>query len=182
MDEVGFEHRCPNGEISISARDALVDRAGGLTHLEPEVPEQIEHVFYDLLPARSLLVGQQKKQIDIGIGRHLAAAVTAHGDQRQAVRCRRVGLRVDNIGDMGVNVGDELVDQKGSGCRSQRPVGFRLETAPDLRAASFQRLFEQRQHIGAFGRGLERSAQGLMIDDFALVSKPRHLPPYTSRG
>jgi len=50
--------------------------------LEAGIPKAIEHGFGDRLAPGGLLVGQQKKQIDVGAGRLQAAAIAAGRNDR----------------------------------------------------------------------------------------------------
>ncbi len=78
-------------QIGFGLAQAFLDRARRLADLEPEIPQQIEQQLDDLLGVRRLLVGQQKQQVDVGIGRQLAAAIAADRDQGQPLARGRVG-------------------------------------------------------------------------------------------
>ena len=81
---------------SLSAElDALVQRARRLAHLEAQIPEPIEQELGHLLVMRRRLVGVEEEDIDVGMGRQLAAAVATDREQRQLLAAGRVGDRVD---------------------------------------------------------------------------------------
>ena len=92
-----------------------------------------------------LLVGQQKQQVDVGIGRHLAAAVAADRDDRQFLAGGRVGQRIDPLGHDVIEDPDQLIDQKALFPDCARGMAFRLEAALDLGMAMRQRRLERRQ-------------------------------------
>ena len=93
---------------------------------------------------RGLLVGQQKQEIDVGIGRQLAAAIAADRDDGQLLALGRVGERIDPLGDKVIESADQLVDQKALLPDRARRMPFRLEAALDLGAPLRQRCFERR--------------------------------------
>ena len=107
-----LEERRADRQVRLGLAQAFVDRARRLADLEPEIPQEIEQVFDDLLGVRRLLVGQQEQQIDVGIGRQLAAAIAADRDERHPFARGRVGERIDPVGDEVVEHADQLIDQK----------------------------------------------------------------------
>ena len=101
MREVA-EHRCvpgnqprikqggPHGDIRIRLGQAFAHRPGGVPHLQPEVPEEVEHEFHHLLHGRrrflpaaaqaeqaTLAIGRQEQQVDIAERCQDRTAVTA---------------------------------------------------------------------------------------------------------
>ena len=84
-DEARFQNGGADRHVGARLADALVDVAGGMADLQPHVPQHVEHIFHDLLAPGRLLVGQEKKEIDVGSGRQRAAPIAADGDYRQAL-------------------------------------------------------------------------------------------------
>ena len=133
---------------------------------------------------RRLLVGQQKQQIDVGIGRHLSAPIAADRDDRQLLARGRVGQRVDPLGDEVVEHPDQLIDQKALFPDRSRGIALSLEAAANLGPAVRQRGLQRRQQDAAveprrLGRG-DRLRQFLSerppVDDVALPLDIGHQP------
>ena len=85
-DVARLQQRGADGLVALGVAQALLDRAGGVADLQPEVPQQVEHELDDLLAARRLLVGAQEQQIDVRQRRHLAAAEAAGRHHARAAR------------------------------------------------------------------------------------------------
>ncbi len=98
-DQARFQKRRADGHIFAGQAHAIVHRTDGLADLEAEIPKQVEDVFDHLLAVRRLLVGQDKQQIDIGLGRQFGAAVTTLCHQRHAFTLGRVGAAENLAGD-----------------------------------------------------------------------------------
>ena len=47
-DQTRFKHCCFRHHVGIRGRDCLFNRAGGMTNLEADIPEQIQHLFDNL--------------------------------------------------------------------------------------------------------------------------------------
>ena len=115
-----FKHRGADGEILAAQADAILDGARGVADFQLQIPQDVEHRFDDALGPAGDFVGIEKQQIDIREGRHLAAPVAAHGEDRQALCLGPVGHRVQPVGrdledqrdhavgDVGVAAGDRL--------------------------------------------------------------------------
>ena len=133
----------------MSVRDslsALIDGARGVADLQPQVPQQVEHVLHHALAPRRLLVGQQEQQIDVGEGREQAAAVAAGGDDGHVLGIGGVGGAVD-VGDrVVVDEADQLVLERGQafGAAPAVAVGGELPLRLDARGA--QQLLELVEH------------------------------------
>ena len=67
-NETGVQQRSAYRDVSAREFQRLLDIACSVAHLEPEVPQQIEHVFDDAFTPGRLPVRQQEKQIDVGVG------------------------------------------------------------------------------------------------------------------
>ena len=89
--EARFEEARADLQIVPGEAHAVVDRAGRLTDLEPEVPESVEQELDHLLGVRGALVGIEEQQVDIGIGCQLGAAVAADRRHRQPLARGRIG-------------------------------------------------------------------------------------------
>ena len=109
--ETGLEDRGADRVVGARQAYALVDVAGGVTDLQAEVPQHVEHVFDDLLARRRLLVGQHEQKIDVGARRQRAAAVAADRDDHHPFGRRRVVRPVHMGGGEIVEGADDLVHQ-----------------------------------------------------------------------
>ena len=89
--EARFEQARADLQVAAGEPQALVDRAGRLADLEAEIPQPVEQELDHLLGVRGALVGMQEQQIDVGMGRQLAAAVAADRDHREPLARGRVG-------------------------------------------------------------------------------------------
>ncbi len=108
-EEARLEDRGADGHVAARLADRLVDRARGVTDLQPHVPEAIEDGFSDLLAPRGLLVGQDEEQIDVGFRRHQAAAIAAGRDHRHALGAARDRRAVEMAGRRRIQDADDLV-------------------------------------------------------------------------
>ena len=121
---------------------AVFDRAAGVPDLQLQIPQDIEHRFDHAFGPRGDFIGRQKQQIDIGLRRHFAAPVAAHGDQRQALAFGRVGQRVQIGGGDIQSFTDQVIGQiaigAGRGARVKRGrfKGCLNRVAPDLLGGS----------------------------------------------
>ena len=131
---------------------AFFDRARRLADLQAEIPQQIKEVFDDLLGMWGPLVGQQKQEIDVRIGRQLSAPVPAHRDDRQTLARGRVGERVDLFGDQVEQHADQLVHQETLLAHHRGAIRRRLEAPADLGAAFDQRRLCRRDKGSAVER------------------------------
>ena len=186
-----FEHRCADRQIGLGKADAFIDGARGVAHLEPQIPQQIEHVFDHLLGVGGLLVGRQEQEIDVRMGRQLATAVAADGDDGEKLALRRIGERIEPLGREVVEHMDELIDGVSVRGVGLRPGGTVVEPLRHLLASIVQRPFQQAQHLGApaLGRAVrlggltDLGAERLAVDDGAFVVDGFHgLSDATSVG
>ena len=180
-DVARLEDGGADGEIGLGGGYGLVDRARRLPHLEAQIPQRVEHVFHHLLDMRRRLVGQQEEEIDVGIGRQLAAAVTADGDQRHLLARSGIGRRIDpGLGEV-VKRADDLIHQEGQRVRGFGAGGPGFETLLNHGAAGDQRLLEHGAHVLARGRARSRFGQRFefrlnraAVDDVARVGDRVH--------
>ena len=186
--EAGLEEGGANGVVLAGEADAFLHRARGVADLEPQVPQHVEHVFHQLLAVGRLLVGQQKHQVDVGMGRHLLAAVAAGGGHRHLLALGRIGRRVHVAQGEVVNGANQLVDQMGAGADGLGAGGaFVLEAAAHLGAAAGQGVLENledpplglRRIAGPLGEVVERPGQRLAVDDVARFMDAGHGLPRT---
>jgi hypothetical protein len=150
-----------------------------MADLHAEIPERIEHRFDDLLGPPRLLPGREKGDIDVGEGRHLAAAVTADREQRQTLRRGRIVDRVEPLGGEVEDQPQDLVGQErlggGSFAAARRML---LEPMRDLGAPRIERLAQQCHHrrpllrgAALVGQGRQRIGERAAIDDAASVGQ-----------
>ncbi|MGX1317974.1 hypothetical protein AB7M17_001427 [Bradyrhizobium sp. USDA 377] len=115
-EEACLQDRGADGHVAARLPDRFIDRARGVTDLQPHVPEAIEDGFGDLLAPGGLLVGQDEEQIDVRLGRHQAAAVAAGrhhrhplgaaGNRRAVEMTRR--RRIEDADDLVLHVAEPL--------------------------------------------------------------------------
>jgi hypothetical protein len=139
---------------------ALFDRARGMPHFQPQVPQEIEHELDQLLDARAGFVGPHEQQIDVRLRGKLGTPVAADGRDRHALGRRRIGQRIDvAVGEV-VDEPHDLVDQERARAHGLAAAGgAALETAADFRAARVQRGFKHVAHCSPPLLGLARKAQ-----------------------
>ena len=108
-DQAGIEKGGADGDVGACQLERLIDGARSVTHLQAEVPEQIEHIFDDALTPGRLLVGQQEQQIDVREGCQQTAAVAAGRHDGHVLGVGWIGGAVD-VGDgVVVDEADQLV-------------------------------------------------------------------------
>ena len=135
-DVARLEQRGAHGHVGLGLADHLVERAGGMADLQPEVPERVEHRFDDLLAPAGLLAGHDEADVDVGMRRHLAAAIAADREQQQPLAGGRVGARVEPLDGEGEQRLQHRVGQVGAGVGRLQPArGMDREAARDLGAA-----------------------------------------------
>ena len=105
----------------------------------PRSHKHVEDEFDDAFAPGRLLERTHEQQIDVGAGRQFAAAITAGGDDGDALRCRRVLCVVEMLGR-------EIVENLDRGVLhiGQRARGGEARQ----RAASTRRLDDARAHPG----------------------------------
>ncbi len=107
--EPGLEDRGADRHVAARLADRFVDRTGGVADLQSHVPQAVEDGLGDLLAPRGLLVGQDEQQIDVGFGRHQAAAVAAGRNHRHALGAGGDRRAVEVAGRGGKQDADDLV-------------------------------------------------------------------------
>ncbi|MGY3405279.1 hypothetical protein ACVWZV_001392 [Bradyrhizobium sp. GM5.1] len=107
--EARLQDRGADGHVAARLPDRLVDRARGVTDLQPHVPEAIENGLGDLLAPGGLLVGQDEEQIDVGLGGHQAAAIAAGRHHCHALGTARNRRAVEMAGRGRIQDADDLV-------------------------------------------------------------------------
>ena len=179
-DVARFEHGGADGEIALGVADGLLDRARRLPDLEAEIPQRVEQVLDHLLGMRCALIGGEEKQIDIGEGRELAAAIAADRDQRHALARRRIGDQVDVGRDKIVERANELIDEEGKRVHGFGAARTALEALLHFGTARGERGFQRFGDALAIGLGaalgnrVELRREGTAIDYFALARDFSH--------
>ena len=84
--EPRFEERRLDRNILLGEREAFVDRAHAVPDFEADIPQRSDELLELPLERRLRAARQQNEQIDIGIGKELAATVTANGEKREPAR------------------------------------------------------------------------------------------------
>ena len=103
-DQPGFHKGRADGHVGAGVGQTLINRAGRMTNLEPQVPQHVEHELDELRVARRGFAVEQKQQIHIGEWRQLTPAVAAHGDHRQRSDIAFMGSRI-------MERSDDAIDQ-----------------------------------------------------------------------
>ena len=171
-DEAAFQERGANGEVRLRHADQIVQRAAGMADLPPQVPQLVEHRFDHLLAPARLLERGDEGDVDVGEGRHLAAPVAAHRDQRQP---RRGGGVADRIGAPRREVVDQaqqLVDQERIGRGGLDPaLRGRGEPSRDLAATRLHRALQDLRRVRAQRRAVGAAVvyRGQRIGDRAPI-------------
>ena len=129
MDETRIEQRRAHGDVGGAHLDALVDGARGVADLEAEIPQHVEDVLGDALSPGRLLVGEQKKQIDVGARRQQAAPVAARRHDGHALGIGWIGRPVDVRDRVVVEHANELVLKLRQPRRAAPAVAVALEPA-----------------------------------------------------
>ena len=112
-DQAGIEESGANGDVGACQLERLVNGARGMTHLEAEVPEHIEHILDNALAPGRLLVGEEEQQIDVREWRQQTAAIASCRDHSHVLGIGRIGGAVD-VGDgVVVDEADQLVLERG---------------------------------------------------------------------
>ena len=115
-------------DIVVVHLGAFVRRAHGVADAQPGVPQALQKRGDGLLVAAPVPLGfEQQQQIDIGIGKQLAAAVAAHGEHRDAGRQQPEQQCVGGLQHQPVHLGGAL------GQRGQRIAGRQEGLASNAR-------------------------------------------------
>ena len=72
-----IEQGRPDGRVLAALDQAVSDRPRRVPDLQPQVPEEIQHVFDNTQSLRWRILGGQEQQVDIAEGRQNAAAISA---------------------------------------------------------------------------------------------------------
>ena len=91
------EQRRPHRDVAARLAQAILDRARGVPHLQPEIPQDIEHELHRRLRVLGRIPRRQKQQVDIAERRQHPAPIAASPRQaeppnlatRLAVGCHR---------------------------------------------------------------------------------------------
>ena len=173
------------GRYADSYMDSLPDfvklaESFGAMGLRTTKPEELD----DLFAARRHLVGVQEQQIDIRIGRHLAAPVAADGNQAQPVGRRGIGFDIYLLRRELMRDGDDLIDQEGRRRGRRQAVRSGVETAADFRLAIGQGGLEhvqgdraqRRRRSAILGHRGQPRGHRAPVDNVALLLYSRHHP------
>ena len=96
---------------------AVAHAAGGVAHLQVQVPEHVEHRLDHRVGAGVGLARDEEQEIHVGIGRHLAPAVAADSDDGDRFGFR-AGRRMEPFGGDIEHRPDDAVGEIGVGpCR-----------------------------------------------------------------
>ncbi len=79
-NKAGIEDRGEHVQVLGGERQALLERACGVAHIQAHVPERVDHLADELLGALRNALAEQKQQIDVGVDALLLAAVAAECD------------------------------------------------------------------------------------------------------
>ena len=181
-DVAALEHGRADRQVGPAHAHHLAERAARMADLEAEVPEEIEDRLDHLLAPGGGLDRGEEGDVEVRMRRHLAAAIAAHGHDRQAFARRAVAGAIDVTDDVIVDDADDLVDQEGLGLGNVVPGrGLVGKAAGDLGPARSQRRPQQLDHAGPCGAAAamflngcaDRVGQPAPIDDGTLVGYPR---------
>ena len=152
-DVARLEQRGADGVVALGVAQALLDRAGGVADLQPEVPQQVEHELDDLLAARRLLVGTQEQQIDVATAAPSRRGRSRRSPPRRAARRRwdwrrdrRLPSAKSKITRISWSIRNEVATSTAGPVVPER-AGL-LEAAADLGPAGRQRVAHQGEHLG----------------------------------
>ena len=189
--EARLQDRRADRDVGAAKAQAFIDRACRVSHLEAEVPQKIQQVLDDLFAPRGQFVGMQEQEIDVRVGRHLAAPVAANRDHAQAFSRRRIGHPIDMPGGMVVKRAHDLIDQERSRPRNVAARGAGFEPPADLIAASREDLAHDIEDTGArrrrfsvavVGKRIKARRQTLPVDNRPLAGNAIHGKPNPSSG
>ena len=167
LQHSGFRHH-----VAIGGSDCFFNRAGGMTHLEANVPEQIQHLLDDLAGRSryvATLFAVQKHHVDIAVRIQLAPAVTAESYQRNR---RGAVAIVDDVIGGGEDVAQQYIDQVNpAGANFASAIARPLAQAQTV-LLDFQKFSIDRKDVGrALCSRRSQFALGMRQDFFEV---PRH--------
>ena len=96
-DEAMLQQGGPDRDVFPAQPQAVLHGPAGVTHLQPQVPQHVEHAFDDRFSPGGDLPRGEKQQIDIGMRGHFGPAVSAHGQNGDAFGFSRVCKRVQKL-------------------------------------------------------------------------------------
>jgi len=96
-EEPIFQQRRANCEIGLSQPQGVTDRTAGMSHLEPQIPQDVEHAFDHALRPGCDLVGREKEQVHVREGGHFASPVASHRNHGNPFSLGRVGQRMHRL-------------------------------------------------------------------------------------
>ncbi len=175
--EPPFQQSGADGQVLPGHLDHVVDAAAGMADLQPQIPQEIEHRLDHLLAPRRVLHRGDEGDVHVGLGRHLAAPVATHRNQRQPLARAAIGGGIDMGDDMVVDHADQLVDQEALRRGDLVPGGrLRLQPRGDFLAARRQRVLQYGDDLLALdlavcrrNRRVHLGGQFPPVDDGALV-------------
>ena len=134
--------------VAAGEPERLIDIAGGVAHLEAQVPQQIEHVLHHALAPRGLPVRQQEQEVHIGERREQPAPVAARGHDRHVLGRRGV-LGAVGLGDgIVVHEADEGILEGGEPRRTAPPAAVGEKVPLRLRPRRLEQRLEAGEHVG----------------------------------
>lgn len=98
-----------DGHVAARLPDRFIDRAGGMSDLQPHVPQTIEDRFGNLFAPGGLFVRKNEQQIDVGLRCHQAAAIAAGGHHRHALGPSRDRRMIEVLGRGGEQHADDFI-------------------------------------------------------------------------
>ena len=147
-DQARIEQRRADGDIGLGELERLLDRARGMADLEPQVPQEVEHVLHHALAPGRLLVGQQEQEIDVGERSQQTAAVAAGGHDCHVLGVGGIGGAIDVGNGVVEDEADELVLEQRQALRTAPAVAIVGELLGGLGARGPQQLLQPLQHGG----------------------------------
>jgi len=149
--------------------------------LQAQVPQDIQQEFDDLLGVRRRFVGEQKQQIDVGLGGQLGPAVAADRHDRELLALGRVRDRKQGPERDPVQRPDDRIDQPGiaghGGCAVLARQKARLDLGPAALQHRLQLLDQRRLGIlsaALLDRRVEQGIERYRIDDAFGMGQMRH--------
>ncbi len=111
-DKPAFQQSCSDRQILARHAHCVIDRAARLSDFKAQIPKEIEHGFDNLFAPRRTFHGGNESDIDVGMRRHLSAAVPAHSQNREPLSGCPVSDRIEALSHVIVNDPQQLIDEK----------------------------------------------------------------------
>src|SRR5690606_5555628 len=121
-DETAFEKSRAYRQVGLCHAHQIVEGTARMADLQPKIPQGVEHRFNDLFDPAGLFPGREKSDVDIRMGRHLTAAVTAHPQDRDPLASCRVADRIEALRRKIISKAQYLVDQERLRARRFQPA------------------------------------------------------------